>query len=49
VVAYAFNPALKRQRQEELYEFEAYMNFWSTEQVPGQPRLHNRTLSPKKN
>jgi hypothetical protein len=41
VVRYAFNPSTQEERQAELLSLRPS---WSTEPVPGQPRLHRETL-----
>jgi hypothetical protein len=42
---HAFNPSTQRQRQVDLYEFEASLGY--TLQVPWQPELHRETLFKK--
>jgi hypothetical protein len=45
VVAHAFNPSTW---EAEIGGFLSLRPAWSTEWVPGQPRLHRETLSQKK-
>jgi hypothetical protein len=45
VVAHAFNPSTW---EAEAGEFLSLRPAWSTEWVPGQPRVHRETLSWKK-
>jgi hypothetical protein len=45
VVAHAFNPST---REAEAGRFLSLRPAWSTERVPGQPRLYRKTLSQRK-